>query len=58
MAAVVIIDDGHGLTIEACHINQPNKSKLLLYKLLLHFNVPFKQLCTSNKTEHFSYKGG
>ena len=23
-----------------------------------HFNIPFKQLYTSNKTEHFSYKGG
>ena len=35
MAAVVIIDDGHGLTIEVHRVNQPNKSKLLLYKLLL-----------------------
>ena len=35
MAAVVIIDDGRGLTVEVCHINQPNKSKLSLYKPLL-----------------------
>ena len=31
MAAVVIIDNGHGLTIEARCINQPNKSRLPLY---------------------------
>ena len=35
MAAVVIIDEGRDLTVEACRINQPNKSKLLLYKPLL-----------------------
>ena len=35
MTAVVVIDDGHGLTVEARRINQPNKSKLSLYKLLL-----------------------
>ena len=35
MAAVAIIDDGGGLTVEAHHINQPNKSKLSLYKPLL-----------------------
>ena len=35
MAAVVVIDDGRGLTVEARHINQPNKSKLSLYKPLL-----------------------
>ena len=35
MAAVVVIDDGCGLTVEAHRINQPNKSKLLLYKPLL-----------------------
>ena len=23
-----------------------------------HFNIPFKWLYTSNKVEHFSYKGG
>ena len=34
MAAVVIIGDGCGLRIEARSGNQPNKSKLLLYKLL------------------------
>ena len=35
MAAVVVINDGHGLTVEAHRINQPNKSELLLYKPLL-----------------------
>ena len=49
MPTVVIIGDGRGLRIEACHRNQPNKSKLLLYKLLFSLNIPFKQLYTSNK---------
>ena len=53
MAAVVIIDDEHGLSVEACHINQPNKCKLLLYK-----SFPFKQLYTCYKMERLSYKGG
>ena len=34
-AAVVIIRDGRGLRIKVRHRSQPNKSKLLLYKLLL-----------------------
>ena len=38
--------------------NKPNKSKLTLYKLLLHFSSCLKQLQISNKTEHFSYRGG
>ena len=58
MAAVVGIDSGHGLTIEVCYRNQPNKSKLALYIPLLHFNSHLKQLYISNKTEHFSCKGG
>ena len=33
MAAVVGMVSRHGLTIEACHKNQPNKSKLALCKL-------------------------
>ena len=55
IAAVVIIDDGRGLWVETCRINQSNKSKLSLYKPLL---IPFKQLYTSNKMECCSYKGG
>ena len=49
MAAVAIIDDGHGLTVEVYHINRPNKSEVSLYKPLLSLNFPFKQLCTNNK---------
>ena len=37
MAAVVIGNDGRGLRVEACRINQPNTSKLSLYKPLLSF---------------------
>ena len=40
MAAVVVIGDGRGLRIEMCCRNQPNKSKLLLYKLLF-FTLTF-----------------
>ena len=58
MAAIVNIDSRHGLRIEAHHRNQPNKSKLALYKPLLHFYSHLKQLYISNKTEHFSYKSG
>ena len=53
MAAVVVIDDGRGLRIEAHRKHQPNKSKLLF-----HSNFPFKWVYISSKTEHFSYKGG
>ena len=58
MTAIASIDSRRGLRIEACHRNQPNKSKLALYKPLLHFYSDLKQLYTSKKTEHFSYKGG
>ena len=59
MAAVLIINGRCGLRVQACCINQPNKSKLSLYKpLLLRTLTFFKQLYTRNKTEHFSYKGG
>ena len=34
-AAVVVIDSGHSLRIEVHHRNQPNKSKIVLYKPLL-----------------------
>ena len=57
-APVVIIGGGYGLTMEACHSNQPIKSKLSLYSCYFHFNIPFKQLYTSCKTKRFSYKGG
>ena len=35
LAAVVGIISRHGLTIEACCKNQPNKNRLVLYKPLL-----------------------
>ena len=65
MAAVVVIDDGHGLTVEVRRINQP-KLSLSSYKPVsyhcirryFHSNIPFKQLHTSNKMQCFSYKGG
>ena len=37
MGVVVIISDGSGLRIEVSHRNQPDKSKLSLYKLLTFF---------------------
>ena len=58
MAAVVSIISRHGLTIEVCHRNQLNKSKLAQYKPLLHFTSQLKQLYISSKTECFSCKGG
>ena len=58
MVAIVSINSRRGLRIEAHHRNQPNKSKLALYKSLLHFYSHLEQLYISNKTEHFSYKGG
>ena len=51
MAAVIGIASRCGLTIEAHHRNQLNKSKLSLYKLLHHFNSHLKQLYISDKTE-------
>ena len=42
MAAVVDIDNGHGLSIYRRHGNYPDKSKLALYKPLLHCSNHFK----------------
>ena len=58
MATIVDIVSRRDLIIEVRHRNQPNKSKLALYKPLLHFYSHLKQLYISNKTEHFSYKDG
>ena len=58
MAAIVSIISKCGLTIEAPRRNQPNKSKLALYKLLLPFYCHLKQLYITNKMERFSYKVG
>ena len=38
MATVVGIVNGHGLGIDMHHENKPNKSKLALYKVLIHCN--------------------
>ena len=48
MTAVAVIDDGCGLTVEAHHINQPNKSKLSLYKPLL--SLTFLLNCCTQAT--------
>ena len=58
MAAIVGMTIRHGLKIEFSHRNQPNGSKLVLYKQLLQFYSKLKQLYISTKTEHFIYKGG
>ena len=58
MAPIVGIISRSGLRNEAHHRNQPIKSKLALHKPLLHIYSHLKQLYMSNKTEHFSYKGG
>ena len=57
IAIVVGIVSGHGHTVEECHRNQLDKSKLALYKPLLSLKQTLKQLSTGNKTEHFMYKG-
>ena len=53
MTAVV---DIVSLKVEACHGNQPNRSRLALYNGYCHFKSCLKQLYISNKMEHFSYK--
>ena len=59
MAAIVgIVSRRRGLRIEARRRNQPNKSKLALYKPLLRLYSHLKQPPISNKTKRFSYKGG
>ena len=46
------------LSIDAHCRNQPRKTKLVLNKLLIHFNSYLKQMYINNKTEWFSYKVG
>ena len=57
MAVIVDIVSRRGLRIGAHHRNQPNKSKLALYKPLLRLYSHLKQPYISNKMKHFSYKG-
>ena len=42
MAAVVDIVSRLGLCTDACHVNQPNRSELSLYKLLFSLLWLFK----------------
>ena len=58
MADIVDIVSRRGLRNGALHRNQPNKSKLVLYKPLLRLYSHLKQPYISNKTKRFSYKGG
>ena len=58
MTAIVGIISRRGLSIEARRRNQANKSKLALYKPLLCLYSHLKQPYISNRTKHFSYKGG
>ena len=57
MAAIADTVSRRGLRIEVPRRNQPNKSKLVLYKALLRLHSHLKQLPISNKTKCFSYKG-
>ena len=58
LAALISIVSKCSLRTEVCHKNQPYNTKLVLYTLILSLYNHFKQLYISNKTEHFSYKGG
>ena len=52
---------GHGLSLVLMHIvetNLRNNTKLVLNKLLIHFNSYLKQMYINNKTKWFSYKVG
>ena len=58
MTGIVDVVSRCGLAIEARCRKQPNKTKLTLYKPLLHFYNHVKQLYISNKKKHVSYKSG
>ena len=47
MVAVVSIVNRCGFSIDVHHRNQPNKSKLVLYKPLIYFNSHLEQLYIS-----------
>ena len=52
---------GHGLSLALMHIVETNlrsKTKLVLNKLLIHFNSYLKQMYINDKIEWFSYKVG
>ena len=60
MAAVINIVSRCGLRIKAYYINQSNKTKLALYKLLLPIQESFKTVVYNYviTQKHFSYRGG
>ena len=61
MVAVVVIVSKRGVSIDAHHGNQPNKSKLVLFKALIHINSHLNLLLCEyahNNKEHFRYKNG
>ena len=60
MVAIVSMLVGVALALCVCVVetNQPNRSKLVLYKLLIRFNGCLQQLYLSNKTVCFSLKVG
>ena len=53
MAFVVVIISRHGFSIDSCNRNQLNKSKLVLYKALIHI---LKLLYICDKMEHLNYE--
>ena len=55
VAAIGGIISGCGLNIDACYRNQANRSRVVLYKLWIHFSSHLIQLYINNKTECFSY---
>ena len=58
LATVVNLISRWGLSIDVCCEKQPNKHKLALYKLFIHFNSSLKWLYISSQIEHFNYNGG
>ena len=58
MTIAVCIVSRSGLRIGVYLRNQPNKTKLALYKLLISLYESFKQLYMSEKIEHGSYEEG
>ena len=58
VATLVSIVNRLSLGIDKRCGSQPDKSKLALYKVLIHCKSYLKQLYLSGKAERFSYKGG
>ena len=58
MAVVADSISRSGHNIDAHHTNRCNKTKLVLYKPLIHIYSRLKHLYIGNKMIHFSYKDG